>query len=71
MNPDSIAEYYAEFNKNITKEELTYLETYAYVKELINKPEKTSEDIENLVGALKYLTEMKPLYDKVKKSGSR
>ena len=40
------------FNKNMSKEELDYLEMYSIVKELVSKPDKTSEDISLLVQGL-------------------
>ncbi len=74
MNPDhelSIA--FDNFNKNMSKEELYYLQTYSLVKELVSKPDKTPEDISLLVQGLDYLTTMKPVYEEAKKSsyGSR
>ena len=55
------------FNKNMSKEELDYLEMYSIVKELVSKPDKTSEDISLLVQGLNYLTTMKPVYEESKK----
>lgn len=74
MNPNNeLSIAFDNFNKNMSKEELDYLETYSIVKELVSKPDKTSEDISLLVQGLNYLTTMKPVYEELKKSsyGSR
>ena len=74
MNPnDELSIAFDNFNKNMSKEELYYLQTYSLVKELVSKPDKTSEDISLLVQGLNYLTTMKPVYEESKKSsyGSR
>lgn len=74
MKPNNeLSIVFDNFNKNMSKEELDYLKMYSIVKELVSKPDKTSEDISLLVQGLNYLTTMKPVYEESKKSsyGSR
>ena len=70
MNPDNEMEtVFANLNENMPKVELDYLEVYSLVKELVSKPNKTTEDIQALAQGINYLTSMRSVYLESKSSG--
>lgn len=57
-------EYYNELNKNIPKEQLSYEEQLAYLKEKVETGNLSKEELEEILRTIAFLQERKEAYDK-------